>query len=135
MAKEKLDRLGRSELHYAAVTGDVSEVTRLVRAGADVNLLDKNRFTPLHFATQQQMLDVARILVDAGAEINGKDCDGNTPLFKAVLSCRGKGELIQLLREKGADPFAKNNYNISPIELARGIDNFDVAKYFEDLPK
>ena len=72
MAKEELDRLGRSELHYAAVKGDVSEVTRLVRAGADVNLQDKNGFTPLHGAAQQHMLDVARIVVDAGAEINGK---------------------------------------------------------------
>jgi ankyrin repeat protein len=138
MAKETLDRMGRSELHYAAVNGNDYEVRRLIRAGADVNLRDKDGSTPLHCAAQlaaeQHMLEVAKILIAAGADVNGKDRDGNSPLFKAVYSCRGKGELIRLLREKGADPFAKNNYNISPIELARGIDNFNIAQYFDDLP-
>ena len=46
-----LDREGRSPLHLAAgPEGDPEEVGRLLRAGADVALADRKRWTPLHFA-------------------------------------------------------------------------------------
>jgi ankyrin repeat protein len=135
LPKEHLDRAGRSQLHYAAANGNVREVARLIRAGADINLADNNGFTALHFATQQHMVEVAKLLVEAGAQMDAKDEHGNTPLSNAVFSYSGDGQLIQILRASGADPFAKNNYGVSPVELARNIANYDVAKFFDDLPK
>lgn len=136
MPKGKLDRAGRSPLHYAAAAGDTGEVARLIRDEADVNLRDNNGYTPLHFAAQDQRPQAANLLLEMGARIEEKDEHGNTPLWTAVFYIRrGNGEVIRLLRQWGADPFAKNNYSISPIQLAREDANHDLAKFFEDLPK
>ena len=131
----KLDRAGRSPLFYAVRDGDATEVTRLIRARADVNIRDVNGDTPLHFAAQEKKVSCAKILLEAGAQIEEKNDNGNTPLMTAVLSCRGEGEMIQLLRSWGADPFVKNNYDLSPVAVARSVANFDIAQYFNDLPK
>jgi ankyrin repeat protein len=134
MPKEELDRAGRSPLFYAARDGDVDEIKRLIRAGADVNLKDVNGHTPLHFAAQEQKVEAAKTLLEAGAKLDEKDRHGNTPLMRAVATSRGEGEMIRLLRKWGADPFAKNNYGISPVESARMVANFDIAQHFSDLP-
>jgi ankyrin repeat protein len=134
MAKEWVDRAGRSGLHDAIVWNP-HEVPYIIRAGADVNLQDKNGYTPLHFAAQQQEAEIARLLLDAGATVDARDEHGNTPLSNAVFYYQGDGAVIRLLRERGADPFAANNHGVSPVSLARMVANYDVARFFDDLPK
>jgi hypothetical protein len=51
----------------------------------------------------------------------------------AVFNSKGRGELIVLLRERGADAEAVNRYGQSPLGLARLIANYDVRQYFADL--
>ncbi|HZM82946.1 MAG TPA: ankyrin repeat domain-containing protein [Candidatus Limnocylindrales bacterium] len=58
---------------------------------------------------------------------------GNTPLFVAVFNSQGRGDLIQLLRGAGADPFKQNSSGQTPVGLARLIANYDVAQFFVDL--
>lgn len=129
-----LDEAGRVPLHYAVLEGDVAKSVALIAAGADIDAGDEDGFTPLHFACQQNAVAVARALLDAGAEVDRTNAFGNTPLFVAVYNSRGRGELIQLLRERGADPFHANRSGQTPTGLARLIGNFDVAQYFADLP-
>jgi len=45
---------------------------------------------------------MARLLLDSGASIDSRDANGNTPLSTAVFNSRGRGELIELLRQRGA---------------------------------
>jgi uncharacterized protein len=92
-------------------------------------------FRPLHFAAQSNAVDVAGILLDAGAPVDPMDSNGNTPLLKAVFNSRGDGNLIKLLRARGADPYAKNKHGNSPLKLARTIANYDVRQFFTDLPE
>jgi len=133
----EIDRDGRSKLHYAATQNAAAwKVQRLIDEGCDVNLHDRHGMTPLHFACQEHSLENARVLLAAGAQIDARDKHGNTPLSKAVFSWReGAGSLIELLRSHGADPFAANNHGVSPIRLARTISNYDVRKFFKDLPE
>jgi ankyrin repeat protein len=131
---EKLDRAGRSDLHYAARDGNTKEVKRLLDLGFNVNLKDVNGHTPLHIAAQEQKPHTVEALLDAGAEIEAKDKNGHTPLAQAVFYSRGDGDTIRLLRGRGADPYAKNNHGVSPIDTARQIANYDIAQYFNDLP-
>jgi ankyrin repeat protein len=129
-----VDRAGRTPLHYAAADAVVSEVTRLLAAGADPNARDDNGWSPLHVAAQADSVEIARALIGAGASIDARDSHGNTPLFRAVFSYGGDGAVIALLREAGADPHAENASGVTPLSLARTIANTDVAGRFADLP-
>ncbi|HEY4913726.1 MAG TPA: ankyrin repeat domain-containing protein [Candidatus Dormibacteraeota bacterium] len=77
-------------------------------AGADPNLGDRQGFTPLHLAAQQWSVDVAKRLLDHGAEVDAENVFGSTPLFVAVFNSKGRGDLISLPRERGADPLKAN---------------------------
>jgi len=129
-----MDRMGRTPLHYAAAEGNLQDVTRILLDGADVNAKDDDGRSPLHFATQANSAPVAQLLLSAGAEIDAIDANGNSPLSNAVFHSAGSGELIFLLRGAGADPYKQNNYEVSPLDLAREISNFDVAQFFSDCP-
>ena len=128
------DRLNRTDLHYAAKDGDNDRVRALLLDGLDPNATDANGWTPLHFAAQAWSEPVVRLLLEAGAQLDPPDDQGNTPLFRAVFESRGRGEVIILLRQAGADPTIRNQSGIAPADLARTIGNYDVAQYFADLP-
>ena len=130
----KLDKTGRSELHYASNEGNSGKVCVLISEGMDVNLKDRNGWTPLHFAAQSKSVKTACRLIEHGAEIDARDNDGNTPLFRAVYCYTNDGKMIELLRKYGADPYALNNFGNSPIGLARRFGQKEVANYFSDLP-
>jgi uncharacterized protein len=129
----KCDREGRTELHYAACDGDLIKVQKLILSGANVIQKDKLGVTPLHFAAQSQSSQIISLLLDSGAEVDARDDNGNTPLSDAVFYYRSDGSSIQILRRFGADPNLENNYGQTPLNLARLIANYDVAKYFDDL--
>ena len=132
---EKTDRAGRSELHYAVVDRNIDRVKQLIRQGMDLNIADRDGRTPLHFAAQNYDDVIARLLLDSGATIDPRDANGKTPLSTAVFNSRGRGELIGLLRERGADSTSTNKFGVSPVSLSRTIANYDVARFFNDLGK
>lgn len=129
-----VDEFGRSDLHYAARDGDAAAAGRLIANGLDPDLSDVNGWTPLHFAAQAQSVEVARLLVEVGVRLEPQDKFGNTPLWRAVMNSKGRGEVIQLLRERGADPSLENGSGVSPVSLARTIGNYNIAQFFADLP-
>jgi uncharacterized protein len=136
--KEVTDELGRTTLHEAALRDNAAEVRMLLARGANVDAQDRDGFTPLHFAAQQGSLAAAEALLHAGATVDVENRFGNTPLWVAVFSSRGEGDFIALLRSHGADPHHANKQRRTPVQMARLIANYDVARYFgdvsEDLP-
>ena len=129
-----VDTYGRTPLHYAAGDGNEARCRELLAAGADPNAQDDNGWAPLHFAAQASSAPVTAVLLGAFANPELRDGQGNTPLSRAVVSSRGEGSVITLLRSAGADPGACNNHGVSPVTLARTIGNFNVAQFFADLP-
>lgn len=129
-----LDVAGRTPLHYAALENNLVLVRELLEHGADPNSADAEGFTPLHFASQEGALEAAQALLDNGAVVDAVNVHGNSPLWVAVFNSRGEGGLIKLLRGRGADPFRANRAGQTPVGLARLIANYDVARFFSDLP-
>lgn len=129
----ELDWYRRTPLHYAALEDNGSEVERLLEAGADPNAADRDGFTPLHFAAQEYSVNSARLLLNAGAVVDQQNKFGNSPLWTAAYNSRSRGEMIDLLRSKGADPHLLNTSGKTPVGLARLIGNYDVKQFFDDL--
>ena len=80
---DAVDMRGWTALHYAAEKGDVSEVERLLAAGANVGTRTLSRVmgfvrnsTPLIVATQRNHSTVIRLLVDLGADIDARNDHG-----------------------------------------------------------
>ena len=128
-----MDPAGRSLLHYAALTNDENEVERLIAEGVSVDSADSHGFTSLHLASQEHALEAAAALFDLGATVDATNVFGNTPLFVAVFNSRGRPAMVDLLRSRGADPLHPNQSGQTPTGLAKLINNYDVAQYFEDV--
>ena len=111
----------------------MAEVEALIARGESPDRPDKQGLTPLHLAAQEGALSASSALLEAGASVDAENDFGNTPLFVAVFNSRGRGDLIDLLRSHGANPFHANASGQTPLGLARMIGNYDVAQYFGDL--
>ena len=127
------DRAGRTDLHYAALDGDLARVRELLAGGADPSAADRQDFTPLHFAAQSYAPAVVDVLLEAGADLEHRNQFGNTALFVAVMNSQGRGEVIERLLSAGADPHAENVAGNSPIKTAREIANYDIEQFFGDV--
>jgi ankyrin repeat protein len=85
----------------------------------------------LHLAVFLKEKEITAYLLNHGADINSIDTNGNSIISTAVIRYDGDGYFIELLINRGADVYLKNNYEVSAIGLARSIANNDVSKYFE----
>jgi ankyrin repeat protein len=125
------DKFGRTIISDAIVKGFDDIVKVLCEAKANINVKDKDGRTPLHFAAIHSKLEIAKILVAFGAIIDSQDENGNTPLSNSVFYSHGVPDIILFLKEKGANPNLKNNYDITPKELAESIANYDLSYLFQ----
>ena len=128
------DQGGRSELHYAALEGDIERVRQLLAEGSDPNEADLQGFAPLHFAAQSYKPRVVALLLESGAEVDHANGFGNSALGLAVFYSGGRAEVIERLLEAGADPDRANNAGISPRSLAGQIVNYDIEQFFTTEP-
>jgi ankyrin repeat protein len=73
---------------------------------------------------------VTRLLLTHGATII-PDSNGNTPLHYAC----GNGNLacVESLMSYGADYMCKNNYGVTPYDMAMHFKRFNVIDYFDML--
>jgi uncharacterized protein len=117
-------------LMYSVTQGRDELVTLLLQSKANPDVQDKNGFSALHFAAQDFRALAAKALLHAGAQVDLKDRFGNTALWRSVFNSRGRGEIIEMLLKNGADRLVKNNSDVSPIDLAQTIANYDVKQFF-----
>ena len=110
-------------LHEAVVAGDLDRVRVLIADGVDVNTVDGDGTTALHWlrheanpnlaeewrgqtalmwAAAENNLDVAHALTSAGADIHARSTGGFSPLMFAVRA--GHLDMARLLVDAGASP-------------------------------
>jgi ankyrin repeat protein len=89
--------MDRTDLHSAAFDGNVEEVKKLLKKGADPNIKDKYGWTPLHWAASGGHVDVVKLLLVHGADPTVKDEDGRTPLDLARV--KGRRKVVSVIEE------------------------------------
>jgi len=127
-----LDRDGRSPLFYSLLLEKTDLLNKLILSGANINQQDKLGWTNLHHAVQRYNVPAVELLLKSGVNVETKDIYGNTSLWRAVYSCKEKGDIIKLLLDSGADIKNKNDSGISPIELAETIANYNIIQFFRN---
>ena len=123
------DSIGCTALHYASVKCEVGAVNDFIEAGANIHASDSMGCTPLHFAANEYRLAAAQALLEAGALVDAENAGGNTPLSMAVLNSLGRGEMVLLLREHGADVDYRNERGVAPVRVASRLADYNIAKW------
>ena len=90
-----------ASLISAVQNRDSQCVEFLIKAGANVNVCDKNGNTPLLLAIQQNDSTSICLLLEAGADVNKHNEDGNSALMMAAW--RNDNPLVELLIRVGVD--------------------------------
>lgn len=116
---------GTTPLMAAAYKGDLPEIKRLVKSGANVNVRNDVNNTALHFAAgatpirnQIYIGDPSAVayLIGQGADVNAQNNTGITPLMDAVIN--NNLESIKILVAHGADVNKVSKYNETALSMA-----------------
>jgi len=131
----KLDKKVKIQLNQAflqaSVDGNMQGVQEALRAGADINVVDKKKYTALLFSIVNHRNDIARFLIDFGANLESKDLLYNdTPLIKAIGS--KNYEIAAYLIDKKANIYAVSRGGNTPLSLARKHHTMDLIKKLID---
>eukprot|EP00644_Phytophthora_capsici_P016341 jgi/Phyca11/117914/e_gw1.34.64.1 len=120
-------------VHNAIIMGNKALFRRLLKAGADVELADREGFTPLHWASVRGYLEIVAQLIEiSGADINRQDAMGWTPLHIACF--KGFPDLVEyLLVERRARADVEDCNGFTPLMFARVAENMDVVKRLDDF--
>jgi ankyrin repeat protein len=114
----------------AALDGHHFQTADLLhRNGADPNVQDYEKWTPLHSAAYHGDLEVVLKLIEYGADIHAQDEDGKTPLYVASEGLYLKDPIIiRLLLERGADVNAQTKDLSTPLHKASVFGAVEVAR-------
>ena len=104
------------DIWTAVKEGDLQSIKQHILYGTDLNSRHSRRGdTPLITAACHGQYEIARILIDAGAGIDNKNDEDVTAQFCAVFF--GRTDLVQLLKDKGADPNIIMNQDLSAMDV------------------
>ncbi|MBT3350787.1 MAG: hypothetical protein HOJ95_02070 [Nitrospinaceae bacterium] len=120
----------RSVLIDAAQGGKLQAVNILIQAGADLNVKDKDNFTPLIWAAHKKHASIVKALIKANADLNQKTDLGDTALIWAVRN--DDSEIANLLIKAGADLNIRNEEGHTALIRVVQEGNVEMAKTLID---
>ncbi len=91
-----------------------------------INFDDKNKSTPLHYASNRGHAEVVRLLLEKGAQIDSKEYSGNDALCYA--SYKGHIDVVRLLLEKGAKISQQDNQGETALHFAVDKGHTEVVR-------
>jgi len=99
---------GSTPLQWAVYEGNVAEVKRLLRAGADVTVANNYGATPMSLAAEVGNADIIAVLLETGANVESPNADGQTALLAVART--GNVKAAQLLLDAGAKVDAREQF-------------------------
>lgn len=126
---------GLTPLHRAAGRGNLAEVKKLIKNGADIYALDSRMgYSVLHKAVYSGNPEVVRYLIERGALIDLQNPgNGDTPLHDALYfkkKAHGR-EIIDVLLRAGASLSVKTRAGFTPLEAAKILKDQEAVDQIE----
>ena len=109
----------------AVRANDVGAVRTLLDARADVNAVQPDGTTALHWAGERDAIEIVQLLIRAGAYVKATNRYGATPLWLASLN--GNAATIGVLLEAGADPSAASDEGETALMVAARTGKVDAV--------
>ena len=110
----------------AAKNADRDAVRRFVQEKADVNAVEPDGTSALHWASYRDDMESAELLIKAGANVNAANDLGATPLW--IASLNGSASMVRRLLQGGANPNAALLLGETPLMVASRSGNADVVE-------
>lgn len=107
---------GKTPLHEAARTGNLSFMRSLLTAKADINAADETGKTPLTDAILANKVSAVKLLLDNGASPVIQDMYGRNAYHEAVEN--SSTEVMTLVRKAGGNPMSRDSFGVTPLSLA-----------------
>ncbi len=121
---------GDNALMIACYKGNEQAVLKLLKKGAKV---DKNGWTPLHYAAANGNNNIVKMLLARDAFVNAASPNGTTPVMMAAEA--GYIYTVKLLYDNGADLTIRNQQKLSAIDFANMNQNTKIAEGIQHLIK
>ncbi|KFR12186.1 Putative ankyrin repeat domain-containing protein 31, partial [Opisthocomus hoazin] len=112
----KRNAKGETQLHIAAMRGDLSLVKTLISSGVCVNEQDYAGWTAIHEASNRGFTEVVLELLKAGANVNSRSLNGTLPIHDAVSG--NYLETVRILLQHGADTCERDDSGKSALDAA-----------------
>ena len=108
-------------LPTAVLYGNAGFGKALIKAGADLETMPGNEYTPLHYAVVSGNVGLVEALAEAGASLEtvGKSSTGSTPLQLAI--CKGNVEVVKVLIKAGASLEDRNVIGCEHLEVIKAL--------------
>lgn len=121
---------GETALMLAALRGSVEWCQRLIEKGARVN---REGWTPLHYAASGTNAKVISLLLDRGAKIDAAAANGATALMMAASY--GSEDAVVLLLARGANAGLRDMRNQSAADFALGSGRAPLASTLQQAAR
>lgn len=125
VVRELLENGVKPSLHSAAMLGRLETVLDLIAGGADVNVRDMLKRTPLHLAVSSE---IVKALIANGSDINCEDGHGITALMEAARA--GRENIVEILLSNGADMNVHNRWGSTAMHNAVRNGHKDIVEIF-----
>ncbi|ORZ32348.1 ankyrin repeat-containing domain protein [Catenaria anguillulae PL171] len=121
---------GENNIWLACADGDLATVKSLIESGnVAPNAQDENGYSALHAAASYDHMDIVEYLLSKDESlVHLTDEDGDTPLHAAETM-----EMAARLLEAGAVPDAKNNDNLTPLDVAFEDEREEVVDFLTQI--
>ncbi|OGB86496.1 hypothetical protein A3J41_01230 [candidate division TM6 bacterium RIFCSPHIGHO2_12_FULL_38_8] len=132
LANKKLSPIKQNELNRkllsAAVDDNYSEMSELIKQGADINApTNRSGDTLLHSAVEDGTFDRVKFLIEHGADVNLVSDEGSAPLDVATTEPHPSMPIISLLIKSGAKLLMPSYY--------KNLSSDDRSILKENIPK
>ncbi len=99
---------GTTPLMWAVYRQDSAAVARLIKAGAEVSVVNRYGASPMQMAATTGNTAILKLLLDAGANVDSPNAEGQTALMAVART--GNLEAAKLLLERGATVNAREEW-------------------------